>query len=66
MQEKEMEITQRLSELGFDDRLKKKVQLFFEGSLEPVEEQKIRQLILFMEEVLDEHLFKKRGAQCPP
>ncbi len=53
-------IMKKLSYLGFDQTLKDKVELYFEGSLRAKESQEIQRLILFVEEVLDERLFKER------
>ncbi|RLA72941.1 MAG: hypothetical protein DRG24_01560 [Epsilonproteobacteria bacterium] len=66
MKSKVLEIIAKLSDLGFDQQLKEKVKLYFEGSLPQKEYQEIHKLIIFVEEVLDECLFKKREPQCSP
>ena len=63
MENRVMNIMTRLSHLGFESSLREKVKLYFEGSLDRNEEVKIQKLIVFVEEVVDERLFKKRAFQ---
>ncbi len=59
MENRVMNIMTRLSHLGFESSLREKVKLYFEGSLDRNEEVEIQKLIVFVEEVVDERLFKK-------
>jgi hypothetical protein len=61
------EMLSKLSKLGFDARIKRQTEEYFNGSLQECERIKIKKLIEFVDKVLDESLFlrNKKGSPVP-
>lgn len=59
-----LKVISKLTILGFEQDVRNKVLLYYEGSLKESEHIKTKKLIEFIENVLDDALFKKR--QCAP